>query len=268
MMAEIGFIGAGNMAEAIATGVVRAGLHKAVEILAADPSLERRAFFAAKLGIESLKESAEVARRSRVVILAVKPQKMGEALAEIKPAISTGQLVISIAAAISTKYIEENLAAGTHVVRVMPNTPMLVGAGTSALCGGRHASDSDLQRAKTIFSAAGRTLLLDESLMNAVTALSGSGPGYVFYIVEALAAGAEKLGMKPEDAAMLARQTLIGAGELLKRSDDSPAELRRNVTSPGGTTEAGIRSLAEDDLFGVVARALAAADRRGRELAR
>lgn len=268
LSAAIGFVGAGNMAEAIARGILRSGQHAAGEMIAADPNPERRRVFA-EMGIAVTEASAE-AMGAGVVLLAVKPQMMGEALGQVKGAMggASGPLVVSIAAGITTGFIERELGEGVRVVRVMPNTPMLVGAGMSALCGGRHATTEDLAVAERIFQTGGKTIRVEERLMDAVTAVSGSGPAYVFYLCEAMAGAGEKLGLSKADAALLARQTVVGAARLLAESTDTAAELRRKVTSPGGTTQAAITTLEERGLMGVLAEAIAAAERRGKELSK
>lgn len=278
----LSFIGAGNMAEAIARGVLKSGVLAPNDIIAADPSEQRRQIFTRELGIRTVADSAEAAGVGRVVLLAIKPQMIQEALEQIAPVISTDTLIISIVAAITAGFIEKTLTAaseirgaraiaagtGPRVIRVMPNTPMLVGSGMSALARGTYATDMDLQQAERIFAAGGKTVRVNENQMNAITALSGSGPAYLFYLTEAMAAAGEKLGLSATDAAILARQTVIGSAELLAKSNDSPAELRRKVTSPGGTTQAAITAFEAGGFMDLVAKALAAAERRGGELSK
>ena len=265
---KLGFIGGGNMAEAIARGCISAGLFKPAELFIADPSLPRRELLAGELGVAASAESAEVVAASESVLLAVKPQKIEEALRQIQPALNSSTLIISIVAAISTGFIEKQLGAGVRVVRVMPNTPILVGAGASGICRGSAATDADMRFAVSIFGACGTVATVPESLMDVVTSLSGSGPAYVFYLVEAMTAAAVSLGLPPSDAQLLARQTIVGAGRLLEQSGQSAAELRRNVTSPGGFTEAAINSMASQRFADIIAAALSAAVKRGAELAR
>ncbi len=265
---SIGFIGAGNMAEAIARGVLTAGLFPPEQMICADPSAARRELFSQQLRIQAVEDSALVAGRAQALLLAVKPQKIAESLAQIKPTLAAESLLISIVAAVSTRYIESNLSAPTRVVRVMPNTPVLVGAGASGLCKGARATDNDLAFARRIFGACGLALEVPENLMNAVTSLSGSGPAYVFFLAEALSAAGVKMGLDQPTADSLARQTIIGAGQLLAQSPDSAAQRRRQVTSPGGFTEAAIHSLESQRFFEVIAAALAAAEERGRQLSR
>ena len=268
---SLGFIGAGNMAEAIARGVLKAGVLPPIQILAADPSVQRREVFTRDLGIKAVPDSVEVATHCRIVVLAVKPQMIQTALEQIRPVITDATLIISIAAGITVGYIEQTLATAgqslhPRVIRVMPNTPMLVGAGMSALARGTHATVEDQTEAERLFAAGGKTVRVPENQMNAITALSGSGPAYLFYLVEAMAAAGEKMGLTAADSAILARQTVIGSAELLAESKDSPTELRRKVTSPGGTTQAAITALESGGFFDLMAQALAAAEKRGGEL--
>ncbi len=263
----LGFIGAGNMAEAIGRGILAANIYRGEQMLAADPNPQRRAFFEEQLHITALPDSASVAKRSQTILLAVKPQMIGPVLEQLRPAISADVLVISIVAAVSTDFINRHLLPSTRVIRVMPNTPMLVGAGTSALAPGENATDDDLALATKIFGSCGMVLQIHESSMNAVTSLSGSGPAYVFYLCEALAHAGEQLGLSPADAQVLARQTIIGAGTLLAQSSESATLLRQKVTSPGGFTQAAIQSMEAANYFSIITSALQAAARRGDELA-
>ncbi len=265
---KLGFVGGGNMAEAIARGGISAGLFKPADIFVADPSPDRRKLLAGELGVAATADSAEVAGASHCILLAVKPQKIQEALEQIRPVLDESTLVISIVAAVSTGFIEKHLVSGVHVVRVMPNTPMLVGAGASGICRGGTANDVDMRLAMEIFGSCGAVVEISETLMDAVTSLSGSGPAYVFYLAEAMAAAGERLGLSSADAQLLARQTVIGAGRMLEQSKDSPTELRRKVTSPGGFTEAAIQSMETQKFAEIIAEALSAAARRGKELAR
>jgi pyrroline-5-carboxylate reductase len=267
-MYKLGFIGGGNMAEAIARGGISAGLFKPAELFVADPSDARRSLLSSELGITATAESAEAAAASESILLAVKPQKIEEALRQIKPVLSASSLIISIVAAVSTSLIEKHLGSNARVVRVMPNTPVLVGAGASGLCRGSAATDADMQFAISIFGACGTVVTVPEAMMDALTSLSGSGPAYVFYLAEAMAAAGVTLGLPASEAQLLARQTIIGAGRLLEQSADSAAELRRKVTSPGGFTEAAINSMAAQRFADIIASALSAAVKRGSELSR
>lgn len=267
-MSTIGFIGAGNMAEAIARGILRTAVYQPADIRATDPDTERQRLFNDELGI-TCRPSCPDAAGSDIVILAVKPFIMGDALAQIKSVLKPDALLISIAAGISSKFIEQTLGGnpgGGRVIRVMPNTPMLVGKGISALCRGTHATEQDLITAERIFSAGGKTVRITEDLIDAVTATSGSGPAYVFFLTECLAQAGVAAGLTPLQADQLARQTIIGSAALLEQSPDSPAELRRKVTTPKGTTQAAIEALQSAGFPDIITRAVAAAAARSKEL--
>ena len=263
---RLGLIGAGNMAEALCRAVLRAGLVPADKILASDVSAERRDFFQNELGVRALADNRAVVSDSDVLVLAVKPQQMPDMLGEIGPLLSESVLVMTIAAGVKAAAIEQAAGGDCRVIRVMPNTPMLIGEGMAALCKGRHASDQDLETAAEVFGSAGRTVRVDEAMMDAVTALSGSGPAYFFYFVEAMIEAGVAEGLGPDVAALLARQAALGAGRLLMVSDDSPEELRRKVTSPGGTTEAAVKQMTADGVRDEIVRAVRAAAARSRAL--
>ena len=271
-MPSIAFIGAGNMAEAIARGVLRATLYQKQDVFAADPSPNRQRLFNEDLGVTCTADPAQAAAKADVVILAVKPFIIAEALQQIAPALKPNALIISIAAGISCVFIEKTLdeAAASptkrRVVRVMPNTPMLAGKGMSAVALGSHAGEQDLIAAERIFSSAGKTVRVAESAMDAVTAVSGSGPAYIFFLTEALAQAGVAAGLTELQAGQLARETVIGAAVLMQQSKDAPAELRRKVTTPNGTTQAAIETLQAGDFSGLMIKAIAAAAKRSKEL--
>jgi len=261
---RIGFLGAGNMAEALARALLAAGV-PASAMTASDIAEARRKLFSESLRISAVNDNRRVVASSDVVVFAVKPQNLPELLAIISGP-SHGKLFISICAGVSTAFIEKELSGAPRVVRAMSNTPMLVGAGAAALAKGKYATDEDLALARAIFQTSAKVIVVTESLMNAVTAVSGSGPAYFFYLVEALAGAGAKLGLPPDAALALARQTAFGAGKLLAESPDSPAQLRRKVTSPGGTTFAAISKLDEAGMFAIIEKAVAAAAARSKEL--
>lgn len=266
---QLGFVGAGNMAEAIARGVLSAKLFAPADLMASDPVEARRKLFEDELKISAVSGNAQLARSCAAIVLAVKPQSMAEALTQLGEHLGPDTLIISIAAGISTGYIANSLGGqGRRVVRVMPNTPMLVGAGMSALAPGRGATEQDMDFAQRIFQAGGEALVVDESLMDAVTAVSGSGPAYFFYFLEAMVAGGVEAGLSEPDATKLARQTMLGAAQLLIQSGEPPAELRRKVTSPGGTTEAALRAMGETGVPQYIQKAVLAAAERSRQLGR
>lgn len=263
---RIGFFGAGNMAEALARGLLSGGVPPAA-IVASDVVEARRKLFSDTLGLSVTNDNREVLARSDVAIFAVKPQNMPELLAIISGA-SHGRLFISICAGVSTAFIEKELGGNPRVVRAMPNTPMLVGAGAAAIAAGRYATSDDMAVARAIFETAAKVVEAKEELMDAVTAVSGSGPAYFFYLVECMVEAGVRLGLSRAQAQALARQTALGAGRLLAESQDSPEELRRKVTSPGGTTFAAITKMEEAGVKAAVIRALEAAAARAKELGR
>ncbi len=246
----------------MAEAVVR-GLPESVTVVAADPSPERQAVFAA-LGVRVVDDLASELPGADVLLIAVKPQVADAAL---PPLAAVGEpLVVSIMAGVTTAKLDALLGGGRRVVRAMPNTPMLIGRGACGLCGNDRATAADLDRATLLFGKSSVVRRVPEALMDAVTALSGSGPAYIFYLAEHLLAAAQTLGLPKEDADALVRQTLLGAAEMLATGDD-PVALRQRVTSPGGTTAAALDAFATADLPGTIQTALAAARDRGRELA-
>ncbi len=250
-------VGCGNMGGAIVRGLLRGGSPFG-RIVAFSPSGQ-----GIPAGIDRAATATEAARVGDVVLLAVKPQVMPSVLEEIGGE-AAGKLFVSVAAGTTSGAIEAKLSGG-RVVRAMPNTPMLVGKGAVGLASGASATAEDIETAKQLFGDA-TIVEVNEAQIDAVTAVSGSGPAYFFAFVEALATAGEQAGLSADHAATLARQTCIGAAALLEQSNDSPGVLRKNVTSPGGTTAAALASFETDDLAAMVARAVAAAARRGREL--
>jgi pyrroline-5-carboxylate reductase len=263
---DLAFIGAGNMAEAIARAVIHKQIHSPDRLIAFDPVEARRAVFAS-LGIHVASDNRSTADDAATVLLCVKPQMMIPALADLAGAVGPQHLVISIAAGISTGFIESRLG-DVRVIRAMPNTPMLAGLGATGICRGRNASEDDLQTARRLFESAGVVVDVDEPLMDAVTAVSGSGPAYFFYLVEHMISSATALGLTVEQATTLVYQTAAGAARMLQTSAELPQELRRRVTSPGGTTQAAIEHLQQHLVGQRIEEAIAAAQRRGRELGR
>jgi pyrroline-5-carboxylate reductase len=264
---RIGFIGGGAMAEALAGGLVAGGC-PAGRILVSDVEPGRREHLAAALGVTATADNARVARESDVVVIAVKPGVVEAAL----EAVPTGRpreapLWISIAAGVPLARLARSLSARARIVRAMPNTPALVRAGATALCANAAAGPADLALAREIFASVGFVWVApQEAQLDAVTGLSGSGPAYVFLLLEALGAAGERQGLPPEAAARLAAQTVFGAGKLALESGRPPAELRRQVSSPGGTTLAGLERLEALGLRAAVDAAVEAATRRAREL--
>jgi pyrroline-5-carboxylate reductase len=268
MTIELGIIGAGNMAEAIARGVIGSRLLQPSAILAADISQPRQAVFQQQLGIHAIADSVAVARQARMILLSVKPQHMAELLPQIGREANPDSLFISIAAGISTNFIETRLGTGKNwrVIRTMPNTPMLVGEGIVAMARGKHASAGDAVAARKLFEAAAEVIDVTEDKLDAVTAVSGSGPAYVFYLVEQMIRAGTGLGLSPEEARKLSIKTAVGAAKMLAGSADTPVELRRKVTSPGGTTQAALTYMEQHDVANHLINAIKAAARRSSEL--
>lgn len=265
---SIGFIGAGNMAEALIRGLVKGGHVAPGAIAASAPRSDRLTELAERYGIRVTRDNAEVARAASIVVLSVKPQILDKVLREVGDQLRPGTLVISIAAGVDTETIEETVADGVRVVRAMPNTPALVGAGATAIAPGKHASDDDLALARAMFDAVGITVQLDESHLDAVTGLSGSGPAYIFLILEALADAGVKVGLSRRNAQRLAAQTVMGSAKLLLETDGHPGQLKDMVTSPGGTAIAGLHTLEEGGLRTTLINAVETATKRARELGR
>ncbi len=265
MKYRLGFIGAGNMAEAIARAAIAHDLLAGREMIAADPSPQRRAVFES-LGIEARETNEEVVAGSDQLLLAIKPQVMAAAAADIAAHAGADQVIVSIMAGIGSAKLAAAVGRPVRVVRVMPNTPMMAGLGMAGVALGEHAQPGDDALAMRLFGAGrSRAVRVPESTIDAVTAVSGSGPAYVFYLAEAMEDAARELGLG-DDARLFVAQTLLGSAQLLLDSPDSPAELRRKVTSPGGTTEAAIRHLDGERARGVIIDAIKAAHRRSREL--
>ncbi|MGW3040677.1 pyrroline-5-carboxylate reductase [Kitasatospora sp. NPDC001159] len=262
---KIAFLGTGKIGEALLSGLLRAGKDPA-DVLVTARRPERAAELTARYGVVAV-SNAEAAKLADTLILAVKPQDMGTLLEELAPHISPDRLVISAAAGVPTAWFEERLAAGTPVVRVMPNTPVLVDEGMSVISGGSHATEEHLVRAEEIFSSVGKALRLPESQQDAATALSGSGPAYFYFLVEAMTDAGILLGLPRHVAHDLIVQSAIGASVMLRDSGEHPVKLREAVTSPAGTTIAAIRELENHGVRAALLGALEAARDRSRELA-
>ncbi|MNZ31987.1 Pyrroline-5-carboxylate reductase [compost metagenome] len=263
---RIAFVGAGNMAASLIGGLRAQGV-PASNLRASDPGAEQRAKIAAEHGIEVFEDNASAVKDADVVVLAVKPQVMKQVCEPLAAHLSAGQLIVSIAAGIPCASLERWLGA-RPIVRCMPNTPALVGLGASGLYANAQVSAEQRGQAEHLLSAVGIALWLDEEKqIDAVTAVSGSGPAYFFLLMEAMTAAGEKLGLSRDVAARLTLQTALGAAKMAVDSDVEPAELRRRVTSPNGTTEAAIKSFQANGFEGLVEQALGAADHRSAELA-
>lgn len=263
---KIAFIGGGNMAEAIIRGLLREDV--GVGICVAEINPKRRDDITKQFShLRVVADAAEAAEWGEVVILATKPQQADSVLDLIEPVVTADKLLISIMAGIPTSKIEANLKAGCRVVRAMPNTPALVGAGATAVCLGRKASANDLDLARQIFALIGTAVSVEEKLMDAVTALSGSGPAYVFTFIEALSDAGVKNGLPRDVATQLAAQTVLGAARMVVETGEHPTLLKEKVTSPGGTTIAALHVLESGSFRGVIMNAVDAACFKSKELA-
>jgi len=261
----IAVIGAGKMGEALVSGLLKAGTSPDA-IVITERYEERALELSERYGVKAV-SNADAARQATTIVLAVKPQDMDSLLSELAPLVTPERLIVTIAAGITTSAIEKRLAEGVPVVRVMPNTPALVGEAMSAVAAGAHASADHLERAEALFRPVGKVVRLPESQLDAVTALSGSGPAYVFYLVEAMTDAGILLGLPRAIAHELIVQTVVGAAIMLRDSGEHPVALREAVTSPAGTTIAAIRELENHGVRAAFLSALEAARDRSRELA-
>ncbi len=262
----LGFVGGGNMAEALVKGLLHAKVVPPEGILVSDVKTERLAHFVELHGVRTTQDNHELVRTSDVIVLSVKPQVIDKVLALIGGDVKSTQLVISVAAGVPVSAIEARLPEGTHVVRSMPNTPATVQAGATAIAPGTHATDEDLEVARSLFAAVGRVVTLDESLLDAVTGLSGSGPAYVMLMIEALADGGVKVGLHRDTALLLAAQTVYGSAKLLLETGEHPGRLKDMVTSPGGTAIAGLHTLESGGLRRTLIDAVEVATNRSAQL--
>lgn len=266
-MPSWGFIGSGKMATALIKGMIRAGLAPAGAIHASDPLPAARSALQADTGINIFDSNLEVVRRSDVLVLAVKPQSMREVLHELRPEVTAGHLVVSVAAGVTIASIDEGLGARGRIVRVMPNTPALVGEGASAYAMGPRTVPADEALVRGCLESVGRAVRVPESLLDAVTGLSGSGPAYVYVMIEALSDGGVRVGLPRDVATLLAVQTMLGAAMTVRETGLHPAVLKDQVASPGGTTIAGLHELERGRIRGTLIDAVEAATRRSAELA-
>jgi len=264
-MGLVAVIGAGVMGETLLSGLLRAGRSPA-DLVVAERRPDRAAELRAKYGVEVI-GNVEAVEKADTVVLVVKPQDMGAVVDEIAGSVKPGALVVSLAAGITTEFLEQRLPAGTPVVRVMPNTPALVDQGMAAISPGAHCDDEHLAHAESLLSAVGKVVQVAEKHQDAVTAISGSGPAYIFYVTEAMIEAGVFLGLPRTTATELVVQTLYGAATMLRETGDHPSVLRENVTSPGGTTVAALRTLDDHKVRAAFISALEAARDRSHELA-
>ena len=263
---KIGFLGAGKMATALAKGFVRAEIVFPKEIIASDVADIARNIFAKQTGANITAQNSDVLKFANVLILATKPDQAPTALAEIRDSFTKNHLLISIAAGVTLAKLENLSAAGVRVIRVMPNTPALVGEGASVFALGKSATAADGELAKKLFSAVGLAFQLKESLLDAVTGLSGSGPAYVYQFIEALSDGGVAAGLPCDIATKLAAQTVLGAAKMVLETGQHPGALRDQVTSPGGTTIEGLHALEKGKLRATVMNAVQAATEKSKKL--
>jgi pyrroline-5-carboxylate reductase len=265
---SIVFLGAGQIAEAIISGLLNAQLIAPDRITATDVRPDRLDELSGRLGIRTNTVNREAAAHGEVIVLTVKPQDVPKLLGDVGALLGAEQLVISVAAGVPIRVIQKSLPGPTPVIRVMPNTPALVGAGMAVLALGEHARPRDEALATQIFSAVGKAVTLPESYLDAVTGLSGSGPAFVALFIEALIEGGVRVGLARDVATTLAVQTTLGTAQMIMETQRHPAVMREAVSSPGGTTMAGIHALEQGGIRGLIMNAVVAATERSRELGR
>ena len=262
---KIGFIGGGNMAEALIRGLLAGGF-PVDRVMAAEPSEQRRDHLQQEYGIELTVDNVELMNKCEIIVLSIKPQIADEVLEEISGSYRNDKLLVSILAGVPCNQIEKHFAGNPRLVRVMPNTPALVGEGASAICRGHHSTKEDLELVKQLFEAVGKVQVIDERQMDAATGLSGSGPAYVYTVIEALADGGVREGLRRDVAHALAVQTVVGAALMVRETGEHPAILRDRVCSPGGTAITGVSTLEKKGLRTTLMEAVSAAANRSREL--
>ncbi|MBM4330453.1 MAG: pyrroline-5-carboxylate reductase [Deltaproteobacteria bacterium] len=266
MQKPIGIIGGGNMGEALIAGITQSGLLSPADILFYEPRPERKNFLQHKFGASPAESNPALVKNAPTLILAVKPQSVPEVLLEIAHALKPHHLLISICAGVALDFIQTFCHAPIRMIRAMPNTPTLIQKGATALAPSPAVKPEDLSTAEAIFRAVGITVIVKESQMDAVTGLSGSGPAYIFAVIEALAAGGVKEGLAQDIALTLTTQTVLGAAYLIQATDKHPATLRDQVCTPGGTTMAGLYAMEEGGFRLALMNAVIAATQRSKEL--
>jgi pyrroline-5-carboxylate reductase len=263
---KIAFLGSGNMAEALVKGLVRARVVDPLEVICSDTREVRGAELTARYGVRFVASNRSAAAEASIVVLSVKPQVLDTVLNEISAEITERKLLISIAAGVPVAAIERKLIPKARVIRTMPNVPALVGAGATAIVRGTHATEDDMAQARALFEASGRAVVVEESLLDAVTGLSGSGPAYIFVVIEALSDAGVKMGLPRAVAQELAAQTVLGSAQLVLETGEHPGKLKDQVTSPGGTTIAGLHKLEAGRLRATLMDAVEAAAQQATEL--
>lgn len=263
----VGIIGAGNMGEVLIRGLIQSGKVKKSDIIASDTNQDRLTYISKTYGIKSTPSNVELVENASIVIVAVKPQNIDELLDELSHSSHEGHTFISIAAGITTEKLAAKMHHKSGIIRVMPNAPASVLTGIAAICPGRNVTPADLQRAVSIFECVGRTVIIkNEALMDVVTGLSGSGPAFVFLVIESLSDAGVQLGISRKEASMLAAQTVYGAAKMLLETGKHPSELKDIVATPGGTTFAGLKMLEKGNFRSTIMDAVEAATERSREL--
>ncbi len=263
---KIGFIGSGNMASALVSGLLKGKHVQADQIVASDRDPNKTQRFAERFHVSVTQDNASVVENSDIIVIAVKPQVIDKVMLEIGKTFTKEKLLISIAAGVKTSHLEKQLPSGGHVIRVMPNIAAMVDAAASALSVGAQATQDDLTLALGIFNAVGKCVVVDEEQLDAVTGLSGSGPAYIFLMIDSMADAGVKVGLNRENALLLASQTVFGAAKYLMESGEHPGRLKDMVTSPGGTAIAGIHTLEQGGLRTTLINAVEAATKRSQEL--
>ena len=266
MSTRIGFIGAGRMAEALLKGMLMSGVVARKDIMISDAISERMEHLEGEYGVQVGKNNVDVAMQAATLFLTVKPQNIEQVLAEISSAVKADTLVVSIAAGITTEYIESFLDKRVRVIRLMPNTPCLVGEGITGLSLGINGTETEVEEVKMLAGGMSKILWVDEKMMDAITGFSGSGPAYVYLLIEAFADGGVMAGFSREASILLAAQTFLGAAKMVLESDEHPGRLRDMVTSPGGTAIAGIYALEKAGVRAALMTAVQEATKRSREL--
>lgn len=268
MKKTIGFIGAGRMGGAIIKGLLSSESFEDFNVIASTASKESAKQKSQEFGIEVLTDNNKIAQKSDVIMLCVKPFYLKEVLDSIKNDINENQIIISIAAGISTKSMEKTIGKKVSVIRCMPNTPSLVNEGMSAICKGAFTKDEDLKLAQDIFEQVGKCIISQENLIDAITGVSGSGPAFFYQMIESLADGGVKLGLDKETAVQLSAQTALGAAKMILDIDKTPATLRGEVVTPGGTTEQGLLVLEKRNIQEILEETVAKTAQKAKELGR
>ncbi|OGW08560.1 MAG: pyrroline-5-carboxylate reductase [Nitrospinae bacterium RIFCSPLOWO2_12_39_16] len=263
---KIAFIGSGNMGEALIKGITGAGVFKNKDITVTDIRRERLEHIRRLYKVNITADNRDVVKKADIIILSVKPQIIAKVVKEVKDLVDRKKLIITIAAGVTINSIQDMLGKKARIVRVMPNTPAIVREGVSAIASGNAASEVDIKMAEKIFNAVGRTVIVEESMMDAVTGLSGSGPAYVFLIIESLTDAGVNMGLPRDVSKLLSIQTILGSAKLALDTGEHPGKLKDMVTSPGGTTIAGLHALEDGGLRAALINAVEAAAKRSEEL--